>query len=64
MATCHGQEPYADDIPPTIRLIRVEFLEFPSVPHMCAETLVFSRRKRMYVTNKSALPTTCTKKAV
>lgn len=52
MATCQGHAPYAEDTPPTIRLIRDEFLVFPNVPQVCGETFVFStKRKRISVTD-------------
>lgn len=44
MATCQGHAPYAEDTPPTIRLIRVEFLVFPNVPQVYGETFVFSTK--------------------
>ena len=48
MATSQGQDPEEDNVPPTIRLMRVEFPESmsPNVPHVYGETFVFPRSQR------------------
>ena len=44
MATCQGQAPCEDDIPPTIRLVRVTFF-CPNVPHVYGDSFFFSVTK-------------------
>ena len=44
MATCQGQAPFEDDIPPTMRLLRVAFFS-PNVPHVYGDTFFFSVTK-------------------